>query len=85
MTASDTASSEALNVRIRRELVEAIIERIEANGWTQAEAAHRLRVSQPRISHLVGRHTERFSVDALLNMAVAVGLQVHIDIAVPNP
>ena len=53
-------------------------QRITANGWTQAEAAQRLNVSQPRISHLSRCQIDRFSVDALLNMATLAGLQIEI-------
>jgi predicted XRE-type DNA-binding protein len=35
-------------------------------------------VTQPRISHLSRRQIDRFSVDALLNMATLAGLQIEI-------
>jgi predicted XRE-type DNA-binding protein len=68
----------AVNMRVRAELIDAINQRITANGWTQAEAAQRLNVSQPRISHLSRCQIDRFSVDALLNMATLAGLQIEI-------
>lgn len=68
----------AVNLQVRAELIDAINQRIAANGWTQAEAAQRLNVSQPRISHLARRQINRFSVDALLNMAALAGLQIEI-------
>jgi predicted XRE-type DNA-binding protein len=68
----------AVNLRVRAELIDAINQRIVANGWTQAEAAQRLNVTQPRISHLSRRQIDRFSVDALLNMATLAGLQIEI-------
>jgi predicted XRE-type DNA-binding protein len=73
----------AVNLQVRAELIQAINQRIAANGWTQAEAAQRLNVSQPRISHLARGQVDRFSVDALLNMAALAGL--HIEIAVHHP
>lgn len=77
MSATHTA---AVNIEVRKEIIEALIARINANGWTQAEAAQRLGVTQPRISHLANRQADRFSVDALLNMAAAAGLQIHISV-----
>ncbi|MFC5937665.1 MULTISPECIES: helix-turn-helix domain-containing protein [Mycobacterium] len=65
-------------MQVRAELIDAINHRIAANGWTQAEAAQRLNVTQPRISYLARRQIDRFSVDALLNMAALAGLQIEI-------
>lgn len=76
---------DAVNITVRKELVEAINHRIATYGWTQAEAAQRLGVSQPRISHLAGHHYRRFSVDALLKMATAAGLIIEITITQPGP
>lgn len=42
MTAVGTVSRTGVTLEVRKELVEAIVARIEANGWTQAEAAQRL-------------------------------------------
>jgi len=81
MTAiGNLAPSMGVNIEVRKELVAAINNRIAANGWTQAEAAQRLGVSQPRISHLSRRQYERFSVDALLKMAAAAGLTVALQV-----
>lgn len=65
---------------VRAQLAEAINQQIVNNGWTQAEAALRLGVKQPRISHLVSGQTKRFTVDALLNMATLAGLQVEVSV-----
>lgn len=63
---------------VREQLAEAVCGQIANRGWTQAEAAARLGVRQPRISLLVNGQVDRFSVDALLNMAALVGLQVEL-------
>jgi predicted XRE-type DNA-binding protein len=42
--------AEAKNLRIRSELMTALRKLIEKQGWTQSEAAKRLKVSQPRVS-----------------------------------
>lgn len=68
------------NVHIRTQLVDALNTQITTNGWTQAQAAQHLGVSQPRISHLASRQIDRFSVDALLNLAALAGLQVQLTV-----
>ncbi|MBK6865070.1 MAG: XRE family transcriptional regulator, partial [Ideonella sp.] len=45
---SDTPQ-EAANLRARAELARALAALVAANGWTQAEAARRCGVTQPRI------------------------------------
>ena len=80
MTAIGTVTHTGVTMEVRKELVEAINARINAHGWTQAEAAQRLGVSQPRISHLARRQHDRFSVDALLKLVAAAGLTVEISV-----
>lgn len=65
---------------VRAQLMSAINEQIVNNGWTQSEAAEKLNVNQPRISYLVSGQIERFSVDALLNMAALAGLQIELTV-----
>lgn len=65
---------------VRAQLMAAINEQIVNNGWTQSEAAEKLNVNQPRISYLVSGQIERFSVDALLNMAALAGLQIELTV-----
>jgi predicted XRE-type DNA-binding protein len=59
-----------------REIEQAIM----ASGWTQAVAARRCGVSQPRINDLLRGHIDRFSVDALVNIATALGYKVQISV-----
>jgi predicted XRE-type DNA-binding protein len=57
---------------------------IEKEKLTQAEAARRLRVSQPRISDLTRGQISRFSLDTLVNMLADAGLEVDFRIKVPS-
>jgi len=50
-----------------------ISELIKANGWTQAEAATRCGVSPPRMNALLLGRVSRFSLDAFVNIATAIG------------
>jgi predicted XRE-type DNA-binding protein len=71
---------EAANLQIRADLMIAIREMIRDQKWTQAEAAKQCRVSQPRINDLLTGKFHKFSLDALVNMAGALGKKVCIEL-----
>ena len=50
----------------------------KAQGWTQAEATQRCGVTQPRMNDLLRGRISRFSLDALVNMAVSSGQRVRV-------
>jgi predicted XRE-type DNA-binding protein len=76
--------AEARNLRIRSELMTALRKCIESEGWTQAHAAKRLKVSQPRISDLTRGKISRFSLDTLVNMLTYAGMDVAVRITQPS-
>ena len=53
---------------------------IKAHNLTQAEAARRFAVSQPRISNLLNGKFHLFSIDTLIEMLLRVGIQVKIGV-----
>jgi predicted XRE-type DNA-binding protein len=53
---------------------------IKQNGWTQAVAAKRCGVTQPRINDLLRGRIARFSIDALVNIASALGRKVRVSL-----
>ncbi len=69
---------EAANLRARAELMQQIEKIVSAAGWTQAEAARRCGVTQPRMNDLLHGRVSRFSLDALVNMATALGRRVKV-------
>ena len=69
---------QAANLRMRAELMTQIAEIISENGWKQAEAAAHCGVTQPRINDLLRGRVSRFSLDALVNIATALGRRVHV-------
>ena len=71
----------AKNMKLRSGVMMAIKDQIERQGWTQAEAAHHLGVTQPRVSDLMRGKIDLFGLDTLVNMAVAAGLNVEMHIA----
>ena len=52
----------------------------EESGWTQVEAASHCGVTQPRINDLLRGRISRFSLDALVNIAAALGRRVHVEL-----
>lgn len=72
--------AEALNMRMRSELMVALKTIIKAKGWTQAEAARQLGVTQPRLSELLRGKISLFGLDSLVNMVAAAGHQVEVTV-----
>ena len=71
---------EAANLRVRSELMDKIGAIVEASGWTQIDAASHCGVTQPRINDLLRGRISRFSLDALVNIAAALGQRVHVEL-----
>ena len=69
---------QAANLRARAELMQQIATIVTENGWTQGEAAEHCAVTQPRMSDLMRGRVSRFSLDALVNIATALGRRVHM-------
>lgn len=76
--------AESRNLRIRSEMMTALRKFIEKEGLTQADAAKRLKVSQPRVSDLTRGKISRFSLDTLVNMLSESGLEVDFRIKPPS-
>ncbi|MEI9814581.1 MAG: XRE family transcriptional regulator [Acidobacteriota bacterium] len=74
--------AEARNLSLRSDMMTALCDYIERNKLTQAQAAKRLKVSQPRISDLTRGEIHKFSLDALVNMLTDAGLDVDLKIKV---
>jgi predicted XRE-type DNA-binding protein len=72
--------AEAANLRARAELMQEIANIVKESGWTQAEAAAKCGVTQPRINDLLRGRVSRFSLDALVNVATALGRRVRVAI-----
>jgi len=70
----------AANMRLRSELAIAVQTAIRRWQVTQADAAHRLDITQPRLNDLLRGRLDRFSLDALIELADKAGLKVRIEI-----
>ena len=72
--------AEAANLLARSDLMMQIAAIIKASDWKQAEAAAHCGVTQPRINDLLRGRVSRFSLDALVYIATALGRRVHIEL-----
>ncbi|MGA8109974.1 MAG: helix-turn-helix transcriptional regulator, partial [Acidobacteriaceae bacterium] len=71
---------QAANLRARADLMRKISGIVKKHRWTQAEAAKRCGVTQPRINDLLRGRVSRFSLDALVNIATSLGRRVRMEI-----
>jgi predicted XRE-type DNA-binding protein len=78
--AVESSPAEAANMKARSDVLIAI--RKVVDGWnvTQAEAARRLGINQPRTNDLLRGRIDKFSLDALMNLAEKAGLSVRVKI-----
>jgi predicted XRE-type DNA-binding protein len=71
---------EAINLKIRADLMLDLRSYIQKQGWTQKEAAEFLGETQPRISNLMNGEISRFSVDKLINLLGKAGMEVKVEV-----
>ncbi|WP_407522657.1 helix-turn-helix domain-containing protein [Methylobacterium oryzisoli] len=72
----EATPAEAANMQARSEIMIAVQTAVEGWNLTQAEAARKLGVTQPRLNDLLRGRINKFSLDALLNLATAADLSV---------
>jgi predicted XRE-type DNA-binding protein len=78
--AIEDTPGEAANMKTRSALMMAISSYITQQGWSQAEAATTLGVTQPRISDLMRGKVQLFSIDTLVNMLAGAGFRVEMNV-----
>ena len=71
-------AGEAENLKMRSDLMIAIETWYGQSGLTQAQAARKLGVTQPRFNALLKSRIDQFSLDALVNIANRAGLGVRL-------
>lgn len=71
---------EVASLQLRADLMEQIAALIEKKGWTQAQAAKQCGISQPRMNDLVRGKISKFSLDALVDVATALGCRVRMEL-----
>lgn len=71
---------EAARLKMCSDMMIAIQETVTAWHITQAAAARRLGISQPRLNDLLRGRMGRFSLEALVELGLRAGLAVRLDI-----
>jgi predicted XRE-type DNA-binding protein len=75
----DEAEAQVLTLRV--ELMVSIEKHLTAQGLTQAEAAKRMGITQPRVSKIKRGKWDEFSLDMLLMLAARLGLRPELKLA----
>ncbi len=78
--AIEDSPAQAANMKLRSTMMRALERHINTQGWTQAEAARQLDVTQPRVLDLMRGKIDLFGVDALIDMLTAAGLRVEMHV-----
>jgi predicted XRE-type DNA-binding protein len=73
-------AEDAANMTMRSNVMAAINETVRGWNTTQARAARRLGITQPRLNDLLHGKINKFSLDTLLTLATRAGLKVKIDV-----
>jgi predicted XRE-type DNA-binding protein len=81
--AIEPTSSEAASMKARAEMMIAIREIVAAWGVTQAAAAKKLGLTQPRMNDLLRGRINKFSLDTLMDLATRAGLAVRVEVVRP--
>ncbi len=69
---------EAVSLKVRSKLMNRLTAYVEERGLSQEEAAVCFDTTQPRISNLLKGKMSKFSMDALLVMCTAAGIEVEV-------
>ncbi len=66
---------------LRYEMAEALRKWMDREGCTQAQAAKRPGVSQPRISEIARKNVDKLSLDYLVGLCAKAGVPVKVNLA----
>jgi predicted XRE-type DNA-binding protein len=83
--ALESTPEAAQNMTLRCDLMIALEEHIKRNKMSQTQAAVLFGVTQPRVSDLMRGKIDLFSLDSLINMAVAAGMKIELRITAASP
>ncbi|WP_321923305.1 helix-turn-helix domain-containing protein [Paraburkholderia guartelaensis] len=83
--ALESTPEAAQNMTLRSDVMIALEEHIKRNKMSQTQAAALFGVTQPRVSDLMRGKIDLFSLDSLINMAVAAGMKIELRITAASP
>ena len=73
--------AEAAVMALRADLMGRLRLMVQAEGWTQAQAAERFGIAQSRVSDLLRGKWDKFSLDMLIRLAARAGCQIELAVA----
>lgn len=73
--------AEAIMLNARADVLLQLVMFLQEQGWTQAEMARRMGTSQARVSRLMHRKLDEFSLDMLLTLGTRLGLHPEVRLA----
>jgi predicted XRE-type DNA-binding protein len=80
--AIEPTAGEAANMKLRADLMLHLRDRIREWELTQAKAAKRLDITQPRLNDLLRGRIDKFSLDSLVDLCGKAKLTVQLKIRV---
>jgi len=78
--ALEDSPEDAANMTMRSNVMIAIKDTVRSWKMTQAQAARRLGITQPRLNDLLHGKISKFSLDTLMTLATRAGLRVKIEV-----
>jgi predicted XRE-type DNA-binding protein len=78
--AIEPTRAQAASMKARAETMIAIHEAVAAWGVTHAQAAKRLGLTRPRLNDLLRGRINKFSLDALIDLATRAGLSIRVEV-----
>ncbi len=75
------APGEAAVMGLRADLMARLRLIVQAEGWTQAQAAERFGIAQSRVSDLLRGKWDKFSLDMLITLAARAGRKIELAVA----
>lgn len=81
--ALEDSPAQSANMKARADVMIAIRKVVDSWRTTQTEAAARLEITQPRLNDLLRGRIDKFSLDALMNIAARAGLSVRVKVVRP--
>lgn len=76
--ALENNKTEASSMKARSEIMIALHKKIESLNTTQAKAAEALGITQPRLNDLLKGKINKFSLDALFDLAERANLGIQV-------
>ncbi len=78
--ALEDTPEQAESLKLRSVFMLAIEQHLSSQGGTQTEQARRLGLTQPRLNDLLKGRIHKFSLDALVDIAIRAGFQVDLNL-----